>query len=123
MRYLTPSQVSDQLRANRKIEQIYPLRCEDGHGIVEYLSVYPNRDQSWVVNHAVCDDEGSVDDCDVYRFYGIDPDEPDGEFYSFETATQALDFCYEKYGAKSDKWQGEGMIQDTYSEMKAAQIG
>ena len=119
MRYLTDLQKVGLHNAGRIIEQIFPLRIEGEIDVVEFMSIEKIKDGSASVNHCVFEDIGSVDYCDIYSFYALDPDEPEGKQSVFDNYEDAMRYCLEVLGASPDKWLGEGVIQDAYLEMKS----
>jgi hypothetical protein len=114
--YLTEYQISSQLRSNRPIEQWIKSYYVDDVYFIKYIKVLNDRRSGCYVWISEVEDVGDENYIDVYSFPGIDPDEPEGFSVDFESIEDCLQYCYEKLGAKPDKFVGSGMIQDIYRD-------
>ncbi len=114
MLHLKIEQLRTNLSLGKTVEQWLGYEDQDNYTVLRWISIEKERDGTFSVAFIECFDEGNEGFTDVYEFSLLDPDEPEGVLRTFDTFDEAIDFSVAEYGAKSDNFVSQGMIQDEY---------
>lgn len=117
MDYLDKIQVVPHLEKTNVVEQFLRHRNEDGGGILQFIRIEKDKFGNFVLSAHEVFDEGTPDFLDIYEFTSMDPDNPFGVFFEFETAAAAVEHACEKLNARYDHFVANGMVQVAYKEI------
>jgi hypothetical protein len=119
VRHLSKQQALSALGRGASVEQM--LTETLGGQNIRWLSVHAVGGGLALSLHQV-QDEGTTDFIDVTVFSPVDEDEEFGEgrlLASYPDAATVL-AAAEAYGARSDRWVNEGVVQDEYADLLRA---
>lgn len=114
-KFLREDQVLPQLRTGRSVEQWLSYTIRGEYRTITYLSIAPTKKGDFVMCWSESFDEGNRDFHDVVEFSAVDEELNDQRATRHATAEEALAYAINKYGARLDRFVGNGMIQEVYA--------
>lgn len=116
MRYLTEDNIRAALHRGKSVEQFLGGSSVEGAPTIRRLVLAPTQDLFRLTLYESFDD-GSDTFIDVYEFSSIDPDE-DPKPEIFESFEEALARATSTYGALSERWVNQFVVQDEYADYR-----
>jgi hypothetical protein len=113
-KYLSTEQLHASLSIGKAVEQWLNYTQNEQYNIIRWLRIDKESNGGYTVAYFESFDEGCTAVLDLYAFSSVDPDEPYGILQTFETISEAVNYCITSYHASAENFVAAGMIQHEY---------